>query len=148
MAAMLELNLDPDERTLRRFGLLALCVFGALGACAWRGMPPLALDPGPLRSALACGLWALAGSAGLLALLWPRGNRALYVGLSLLGYPVGLVVSHAMLALLFFAVFTPVGAGMRLLGRDPLERALERGRASYWTKARGRQPKPSYFRQF
>jgi hypothetical protein len=145
---MLELNLDPDERTLRRFGLLALCVFSALGVCAWRGMPPLAFEPGPARAALAFGLWALAASAGLLALLWPRGNRALYVGLSLLGYPVGLVVSHAVLALLFFAVFTPAGAVLRLLGKDPLQRALERDRSSYWTQARGRRPKPSYFRPF
>jgi hypothetical protein len=145
---MLELNLDPDERTLRRFGLLSLCVFGALGGCAWRGLPPLELEPGPARAALAFGLWALAVSSGLLALLWPRGNRALYVGLSLLGHPIGLVVSHAVLAALFFAVFTPVGALMRALGTDPLQRALQRDRPSYWTVVRGRRPKPSYFRQF
>jgi hypothetical protein len=145
---MLELNLDPDERVLRRFGLIALCVFGVLGLCAWRATWPFAWGLGEARAAAAIGLWALGATAGLFALTAPRVNRALYVALALLGYPIGLVVSHAVLAVLFFALFAPVGAVLRRLGRDPLQRALERDRPSYWSPAHGRRDKRSYFRQF
>lgn len=145
---MIGLNLEPDERTLRRFGLLALVVFGALGLCAWRQAWPLAFVPGEARGAVAVVLWAIGTSAGVLALAAPRANRPLYVALSCAGYPIGLVVSHAVLAALFFGVFTPIGLAMRALGRDPLQRALERDRASYWTAVRARKTKASYFRQF
>jgi hypothetical protein len=145
---MIELNLHPDERTLRGFGLIAFAAFGVLGACAWRQAWPLSFELGQARSAVAFGLWALGASAAILALVAPRANRALYVALACVGYPIGLVVSHAVLAALFFGVFTPIGVTMRLLGRDPLQRALERDRASYWLPARGRRPKASYFRQF
>ena len=145
---MLELNLNPDERTLRRFGLIALCVFTALGLCAWRQAWPLAFDLGRARAVVAIALWLVAASAGLFAWIAPRANRALYATLTVLGYPIGVLVSHAVLAVMFFAIFVPVSAILRVLGKDALQRTLERDRPSYWSAARGRRPKSSYFRQF
>ena len=61
---------------------------------------------------------------------------------------IGWTVSQAMLLLMYFGLFTPIGLFFRLIGRDPLHRDRRAGVESYWT------PKPvpvdvrSYFKQF
>jgi len=147
MARLLELNTNPDERTLRRFGALALLVFGTLAVCAWRESWPFS-GLGAARVPLATALGDIAAVTGLLAVVKPAWNRPLYVGLAAIGYPIGLVVSYAVMAALFFGVVAPIGLLLRLLDKDPLQRTLERARASYWTRARGPRSRESYFRQF
>jgi hypothetical protein len=148
MSRLIELNTDPDERTLRRFGAIALAVFGGLAICAWRQSWPFSSDLGAARVPVAVALGALGFASALLSAVRPALNRALYVALAALGYPIGLVVSYAVMAALFFGVLSPIGALLRLLGKDPLQRAIERDRASYWTATRARRPRASYFRQF
>ena len=72
----------------------------------------------------------------------------LAVLLSLAAFPVGFVVSHLVLAILFFGVLTPAGLLMRLLGRDPLERKFDEGRKSYWVDLPEPKEPRDYFRQF
>jgi hypothetical protein len=86
--------------------------------------------------------------AALFSLVYPRANKAIYVTLATLAYPIGLVVSYLIMALLFFGVFAPIGVLLRLSGRDPLRRAADKQRASYWTRSRAARAKESYFRQF
>jgi hypothetical protein len=148
MTRLIELNTDPDERTLRRFGVIALGVFGALAICAWRQSWPFSFGLDAARVPVAVALGALGFASALLSAVRPARNRALYVALAALGYPIGLVVSYVVMAALFFGVLSPIGALLRLLGKDPLQRAIERDRASYWTPTRPRRPKASYFRQF
>jgi MFS family permease len=148
MATLIDLNTNPDERTLRRFGVIALLVFGALALCAFRDAGPFAFGLGRARVPVAFGLGTVAAAAGLFSAVSPNLNRALYLGLAHLTYPLGLLVSYAVIAVLFYGVFTPAGVLLRLLGKDPLERTLERDRASYWTATRGPRSKRSYFRQF
>jgi hypothetical protein len=64
--------------------------------------------------------WGVGALAVVAALADLRVARAVFVGLMVVTYPVGLVVSTVALALLFYLVFTPLGWGMRLAGRDPL----------------------------
>ena len=63
-------------------------------------------------------------------------------------YPIGLVVSHVILAIAFYLVFTPVGLLMRWLGRDPMEREFDPSRASYWKKREERNEDARYFKQY
>ncbi|HXC13991.1 MAG TPA: hypothetical protein VNV39_14265 [Stellaceae bacterium] len=42
------------------------------------------------------------------------------------------VLGRIVMAILFFAVVTPVGLVMRMAGRDPLRRRLDREASSYW----------------
>ena len=93
-------------------------------------------------------LAALALMIGLLGLLWPRMIRPVYVGWMILAFPIGWTVSQAMLAVMFYGLFTPIGLLFRLIGRDPLHRARRGDLETYWS------PKPSaddprrYFKQF
>ena len=70
-----------------------------------------------------------------------------YVGLSYATYPVGFVVSHAVLALVYFLALAPIGLTMRLLGHDPLSRKFEPGTKSYWKPRDGKRTAESYFNQ-
>jgi hypothetical protein len=148
MAGPIPLNLNPDARTLRSFGWIALVGFGLLAACAWLERFVFAFGLGELRVPVAGVLAALGVLSALLSLVYPRGNRWLFVGLSVATYPIGVVVSYTVLAVLFFVVIAPVGMLLRLLGRDPLARNIDRNAKSYWTPARKQRPKADYFKQF
>jgi hypothetical protein len=93
-------------------------------------------------------LAALAGLSALLSLVYPKANKVIYLGISVLAYPIGFVMSYVILGLLFFGVFAPIGALLRLSGTDPMQRALDKSQTSYWSVPRPQRSKESYFRQF
>ncbi len=148
MSNMIEINLKPDERTLRQFGLIAAVGFGLLAVIAWLELLIFAWGLGesrPLVSGTFCGL----GLVSLLcSLTYPRANLALYLSLTVVSYPIGFVLSHLVMRVLFYGLISPVGLFFRLIGRDPLERRFEADASSYWRPARPRDSKESYFRQF
>jgi hypothetical protein len=145
---LLEIDFDPDDRTLRRFGPVALLGFGLLATCAHFEVFIFAFGLGTARLPVTAGLAALGLLCALLGWLHPRSNRPIYVALSLLTWPVGWVVSHVILALLFFGLITPFGIVLRALGRDPLARRWDAQSDSYWSKRGGERPRARYFRQF
>lgn len=146
--ALIEVNWRPAPRALRGFGLIALAAFAALGAWAFfgRSLFGVELGPGAARTA-AWALWAAAALCGALALAAPRALGPLYVVLTAISLPIGVVVSHVIMALLYFGVFTPVALFFRLIGRDALQRRLERDRRSYWIEREVVTDRARYFRQ-
>jgi hypothetical protein len=145
---MLQLNLNPDERTLKQFGFIALGAFGLLAACAFYETWMFAFGLGGMRIPVAAALAGLGVLSGLLSLAWPKGNKALFLGLTVISYPIGLVMSYVIMGVLFFAIFAPIGGLLRMAGVDPMQRALRKGEPSYWSSARAKRSKDSYFRQF
>ena len=59
-----------------------------------------------------------------------------------LGALLSKVVSPIVLAVLFYSVLTPVGALMRLAGKDPLRLERDPGTASYWIPREPPGPPP------
>lgn len=147
-SAFTELNLAPDAATLRRFGFVALGGFALLAACARFEVLLFAGGLGAARDTVALTCVAAGVLAALCSLVCPAANRPLWVVLVLAGFPIGYVVSHLVLAVLFFGVFAPLGALLRALGKDPLERARSQEATTYWTPAGTPDPKERYFRQF
>jgi hypothetical protein len=47
---------------------------------------------------------------------------------------MGFFMTHLILALIYYLVFTPVALLMRALGRDPLRLKHDRNAKSYWIK--------------
>ena len=146
---MVALNLNPDARTLRQFGVIAVFGFGLLGAAAhferflFDGLGDASTSP------VAVGLWGVGAISGLLALVYPPANRGLFIFLSVVTYPIGLVVSFVVLGILVFRrVRADWGALLRATGRDPMVRGFDRSRSSYWDDTRRQRDKASYFRQF
>ena len=89
-------------------------------------------------------------AAGLLATvayaLVPVLRRPMFIGWSVLTYPIGWAVSHLVLALVFFGVVTPIGVVLRRVGHDPMAREWNDGQDSYWT-TRAARDLSSYFHQ-
>jgi len=148
MSKMIEINWRPDDRTLRQFGFIALFGFGFLAAIAWWELFVFSVGLGEKRQVVAGGFAALACVSALFSLVAPRANLPIYLGLTLLSYPIGFVLSHLIMGFLFFGLITPVGLIFRLTGYDPLHRRFDPTAKSYWVDPRPRRGKDSYFRQF
>jgi hypothetical protein len=145
---MHDLDLHPTASKLRQFGWTALVAFGLIGLALRVRGELFGLGFGAAGSSVACALWTLGALSGLFSLVWPRGNRPLYLALSIGSFPIGWVVSHVLLAVLFYGLLTPLGLLFRVLGRDPLERRFSPEETSYWRDLPETNDNEDYFRQF
>ena len=148
MSKMIEMDWDPDERTLRQFGFIALFGFSFPAAIAWYEKLVFSFGLGEARPIVAGVFAALAGLSLLFSLVFPKANKPIFIGLTFVAFPIGFVLSYLIMGFLFYGMITPLGLFFRLIGRDPLERRFEPAAASYWSEPRPRRGKESYFRQF
>lgn len=119
---MLPINRHPSVRELRSFSRLWLPLFVlASGTMAWWRLQ---------SPATAIALWIFGAILAAAALRSAEAARQIFVGFQTLTYPIALVMSSVALAILFYAVFTPIGWLMRRAGHDPLQ--LRRGKRSRW----------------
>jgi hypothetical protein len=148
MSKMIEINLRPDDRTLRQFGFIAFFGFGFVASIAWFELLVFAFGLGDARPLVAGVFAGLSVLSLLLSLVWPKANLPIYLGLTILSYPIGFVLSYVIMGTLFFLLITPVGLFFKLTGRDSLNRRFEPDLPSYWIDSRPQRPKESYFKQF
>ena len=127
---------DPSEKQLRQFG----CLTGILLPCLlgwWVGLG------WPFWAGSAIGLVAAA-----VGWLQPRWLRPIFLGLTWLTLPLGLILGEVLLAIIFFLVVSPIAWLRRWLQPDPLARRWDRQRTSYWIPRPPTRPDQDYFRQF
>ena len=75
--------------------------------------------------------WILGGVLVLWALLAPTTLKPVYVGWMKFGNVMNWINTRIILGLLFYGIFLPIGAVMRLFGNDPMHRKLDSGLSSY-----------------
>jgi hypothetical protein len=135
--SLIRINRTPSAGDLRVFATLWLVVFGGVSlAAAGRGWEVAA--------------WVAGGASvvvGLTGWIRPHAVRMVYLVACFAAAPVGFVVSHLLLAAIYFLVLTPVALLMRLARKDPLERRFDPRRSTYWTTREPARPPESYFRQ-
>ena len=137
--ALVDINWNPSRKELRVFALL-LIGFGAIvAAVMYRRLEA------PTASAVVLLVTCFIGLVGLVA---PTLVRPVYVVWMGLAFPIGWTVSHLMMLAVFYLVLTPIGVGMRLCGRDPMQRRMDRDAETYWLPRAPRKDLKSYFRQF
>ena len=136
--AVIKLNTNPTRSELRVFGLTWLAFFALVAV--WSVVRSATLP-------VTLGLGMVAIVVPLIGWLRPLFMRAVYVGACCAAYPVGWVVSLALLGTLYFAVIMPIGILVRLR-RDPLQRRFEPHAASYWIRRPARRGAAEYLRQF
>lgn len=138
--ALINLLVDPTRRDLRQFGCIWLPLFCALvGYLTWR--PESSLK-------FAAWIWGAGALSLILGLLWPTALRPMFVALIYVTAPIGFVVSHAVLLLVYYGVITPVGLLLRLFGRSPIDRSFDPAASTYWRPCNRDRSTESYFRQF
>lgn len=146
---MITVNWNPDRSQLRSFGVACVVVFGALGLWAffWHALLGLPL-PERVSRWVAIGLWGVAATSGILAVTAPSALTLLYRALTAVSLPIGYVVSHVVVAIVFFGVLTPIGLIFRVVGRDPLCRRQDLARRTYWEPRAIPGGAKRYYRQF
>ena len=117
----MEFKTKAELKALRSFGLLVGGVFAVIGLWPWffRHADPR--------------FWSLIVSVALVvpALVWPASLRPVYRVWMTIGHALGWVNTRIILGVAFFAIFTPIGWVMRLLGKDPMRRRFDPAAQSY-----------------
>jgi hypothetical protein len=128
----------PDARELRRFAVAMLIGFALLGLfSAWRAE---GISTGSIV------LWVI-GVCLAIAAFVPRLGRVAYLAVYLPTSVIGYVVSHVILALMFFFVITPLGIILRLMGKDLLQQRRQKDKTC-WIPVEDTKNEDSYYRQF
>ena len=120
-----------DIKQLRSFGLMVGGIFAAIGLwpAVFRGDDPR--------------LWALVLASLLVipALVLPMSLGPIYRGWMVVGYVLGWINTRAILGVIFYGLFTPIGIVRRfLLAKDSMHRRFEPEADTYRVL---RQPRPS-----
>jgi hypothetical protein len=140
---------NPTRSQLRIFAFTGTAVLGLLGVWAWTRQAIFGVGLSAATAEILAGmLWGVAAALAVMAIAYPPLLRPLHVAVSIVTFPVGFVMSHVLLALVFYLVLTPVALVMRLLGRDTLSRRFEPEAESYWQPAETPTDPKRYFRQF
>ena len=138
--SIVRINRHPTLKQLNQFGLIWLGFLMFFGAVAW-----FRLD----SPRLAVGLWVAAAVVPAIGWLAPWFMRLVFLGMSYAAWPIGFVVSHVVLAMVYYLVMTPIGLAMRVFGYDPMTRRGDLAKKSYWVERdSGTRGPDSYFRQF
>jgi len=136
---MIEINRNPSKSELRWFGALGLLFFAMVGLAVWHKTHSLAAP----RIIWGCALVAVAIYYAV-----PSLRRPAYLGWMYAAFPIGWVVSHLLMVVVFYGVLTPIGLLMRLFGRDPLNRTFDRSATSYWIEHDPGSDLDRYFQQY
>jgi hypothetical protein len=136
---MIDLNLNPSKRELKIFSLGALVFLTIVAWLVWRRSG---------STTVAAILMAVGVVIAVLGLTVPRVLRPLFIALMVINYPIGWVVTHIVMAFIFYLVVTPLAGIMKVAGRDPMERRFDQSAATYWKRRPTETDPGRYFRQF
>lgn len=136
---MIEINRTPSQRQLRTFGVLLAAFFALVGALAWWRFD---------APRTAQWIWIAAGAAVIVYYAIPAVRRLVFLGWIYAALPIGWLISHLVLAGVYYLILTPMGLLTRLLGHDPLRRRLDPEAATYWESRRSGHDPEQYFRQY
>jgi hypothetical protein len=134
-----ERNTRPGRTDLKWFGPILAVLFVIVGLIAMFRFDA----PGVAKVVWAVGVPFVVAYFAVPALRIP-----IYVGYMTLVFPLGWLVSHVVLAVLFFLIVTPTALVLRIVRYDPLKRRWERQATSYWTDHRTGGDVSRYLRQF
>lgn len=116
-------ELKSTPRDLRNFGLVMAVVLGFLTLLLLRKHSGNAV------------YFAAAAAAFLLpALIFPRALVILYFPWMTFSFVLGWFMTRVILSLTFFLVFTPMGLGLRMFGKDLLDLKQDPKAETYWKK--------------
>jgi hypothetical protein len=148
MSKLVEINFNPDTKILRQFGVIAFVGFGILAALAYYEKLIFSFGLGGARMTVVWTFAAVGCLAVLFSLVAPKANRILYVGLTLLTFPIGFVLSYVVMGTLYFLIIGPIAVLFRLFGKDPMHRGYDPSAPTYWQPAKPPRDKESYFHQY
>lgn len=129
---------STKHREIRKFGAVALCLFGVLLIAAiWRGRPVLSLFFGVLTC------------LGFLFLIVPGPLRPAFDAWLRISHLIGKLTTGMILVLTYYLAITPTAVLKRIFGGKPLPLSPDRGISSYWvTRSEPAQPKERFEKRY
>jgi len=137
--AVIDINWKPSAKQLRQFAALEIVFFAIVSA--W-------LYCNSSSPQVAVAVIAVAAVVGVLGMVWPALVRPIYVAWMAIVFPIGWLVSHLLLAILFYLVISPIGVIMKLCGYDAMQRKFDRQVETYWKHRDQKDDTERYFKQF
>ena len=129
----------PQRVDLRKFGLVMAAVLALVSGYLWYKD---AMDPAQVVFSVAAGFL-------IVGLVLPAVLMPIYFPWMWLARILAFVNTHLLLGFVFYTLFTFIGLGMRLLGRDPLDRKILPDSDSYWQRRESPLlSREHYLRQF
>ena len=138
--SFVEINWHPKRKQLQSFGKIALLITAIISLLLYL-LKGVAIQWASIIFAI--GLIIFLSSITSLRL-----TRAIYVILTAVTFPIGLVVSFMLLAAFYFLLLAPLGLLFRLTGRDVLGRKFDPTAESHWQQRKPPESSESYFHQF
>ncbi len=136
---MIKINRNPSDRDLRLFAVIGAVLL--LAFSLW-------LHFEGTHAGWSSALRLIGLLLALIGIVRPGLLKSVYVGWMLAVAPLGWLIGHGLLALVYFGVVTPVGGVLRLLGHDPLQRRSDRRSTSAWHQRKTQCATSDYFRQY
>lgn len=114
-------NAQPTQKDLRQFGLIVGGVFSVIGLwpVVFRGESPR--------------LWAmvLGGLLVVLGTVAPQSLTQVHRVWMKIGHVLGSINTKIILGIIYYLLITPMGIVMRLMGKDPMHRAVRENLDTY-----------------
>lgn len=132
---LIKTNWEPSDRQLKQFAGLCAVV---LPLIAWWWHASAAVLAGV---AVAGGLIAAVG------LIAPKWVKPLFLGLTMITMPIGIVVGELALLTIYALVFVPISVLFRVVGRDRLQVKRPRNSRTFWQAKTKPKSLASYYRQ-
>ena len=141
---MIKIDFDPSPRVVSQFAWVAVAGLGLLAYLGLRWTVGFSWDHPVFLGAIALGVLQL-----VLFLIGVRVvSRILFVTLSIVFVPIGFIISHVLIAVIYYVVLTPIALVFRLTGRDVLGRRPDPAKTSYWHQRDGARSPASYFKLY
>jgi len=137
--SLIRIDRNPSRKQLNVFGVIWLCFFAVVGA--------IVLNKSG-STTIATIIWVLAATIPAIGWAVPAFMRIVFVAMAYAAFPIGFVVSHLILVIIYYLVLTPIGIIMRLFGYDPMNRQFEKTAETYWSPRTQEDNQDTYFKQF
>jgi hypothetical protein len=134
-----DVTAPPTDRKLREFAVVAAFILAILAA--WR-----LLVPSGWLLAASYGIGAVI--VGLIGLARPRWLAPVFSLWMIIAFPIAWLVSHLVLAVIYYGLITPLGVTFRLFGRDAQDRSWPGRQDTYWRDKPAADNSERYLKQF
>ena len=111
-----------DRKGLRHFGVVTGAMFAAIFGLFFPWFLEVSIPSWP---------WIIFGVLGALGLLAPNSLRPVYYWWMRFAILLSRVTTPIVLGILYYLMVTPMALGMRLLGKDPMNREFVREAGTY-----------------
>ncbi len=137
--AIVEINRDPNSTELRIFAVAQLFFFAVVSVAVYRTFDSW------IAAAILLPLATVTAAVGLMV---PNWLRRFYIAWMTAVAPLSWLMSHVVLAVVYYGAITPIGLLMRLCRHDPMNREFDADATSYWVPRTTANGVDRYFRQF